>query len=67
MFHPPPTVIEVGTEEDMKQFEETMHPHETPSPLPSHRSQQVFDSPSEQIQRPRQFISTPTASISSPL
>ena len=22
MFHPPPTVLEIGTEEDIKQFEE---------------------------------------------
>lgn len=66
MFHPPPTIIEVGTEEDLKQLEEIMHPHSTPSPPPN-RSHQIFDSPNESNQRQRQFISTPTPSIGSPL
>ena len=64
MFRPSPTVIEIGTEEDMKQYEEIVEKKRTPvtPPLKHHT---VFESPTINERR-RQIIDTPTGSISSP-
>ena len=64
MFRPSPTVIEIGTEEDLRQYEEIVEKKSTPvtPPLKHHT---VFDSPTINERR-RQIIDTPTGSISSP-
>lgn len=64
MFRPPPTVLETGTEEDMEQFQEIMDKRSTPV-TPSFKQKGILDSPDFKP-RPRQNVSTPTGSISSP-
>lgn len=64
MFRPPPTIIEIGTEDDLKQFKEIMEKNSSPT-TPTPKRNQVFDSP-DPIFNGRNLVSTPTGSVSSP-
>jgi hypothetical protein len=67
MFRPPPTVIEIGTEQDIRQFEEVMRKRTSPSPIKQPAKKPVFDSPDVLPTRTHRTMSTPTASLESPL
>ena len=64
MFRPPPTVVEIGTEEDMKQYEEIVEKKSTPV-TPPVKQRTIFESP-DVIRKQRQIITTPSGSIDSP-
>lgn len=67
MFRPPPTIIEVGTEEDIRQFEEIMG-HRTnvsASPTPSNqKARKIFESPDIQA---RNHQISPTNPLATPI
>lgn len=67
MFRPPPTVVEIGTDEDLKQFEEVMRKRSSPSPIKPAFQRPVFDSPDVIPARTHRNMSTPTASLDSPI
>jgi len=64
MFRPPPTIVEIGTEEDLKQYEEMIKKRNIPLTPPS-KPYQVFISPESQT-RGRTIITTPIGQIDSP-
>ncbi|EAY00501.1 hypothetical protein TVAG_317860 [Trichomonas vaginalis G3] len=64
MFRPPPTIIEIGTDEDMQQFQEYVE-NQSALSTPSIKQKGIFESPDVKA-RPRQIISTPTGQIDSP-
>ena len=63
MFRPPPTVVEIGTEADIRQYEELIEKKMTPV-TPPKRPKNVFQSP-DMPRFQRKIISTPTGSIDS--
>ena len=63
MFRPPPTLIEIGTENDFKQFQE-LDRLRYGSETPPSKQPQVFVSP--EINSKRSIISTPSGLIDSP-
>jgi hypothetical protein len=67
MFRPPPTIVEIGTEEDIRQFEEVMRSKSSPSPIVKANPKPVFDSPDIPLSRNPRNIATPTGSLDSPL
>jgi hypothetical protein len=67
MFRPPPTIVEIGTEEDIRQFEDVMRSKSSPSPIVRATSKPVFDSPDVPLTRNPRSIATPTGSLDSPL
>lgn len=64
MFRPPPTIVEIGTDEDLQQFQEIVENKSTPT-TPNNKQKGIFESPDVKM-RQRQIISTPTGEISSP-
>ena len=69
MFRPPPTIVEIGTEEDMKQFENVMRQQSSPSPIKPPAQRPTFESPSLTPREGRRNLSvtTPTTGIASPM
>lgn len=64
MFRPPPTIVEIGTEEDMKQFESVIRQESSsPSPIKKASERPLFESPPlpQRESRRNITISTPTA------
>ena len=64
MFRPPPTVIEIGTEEDVQQFEEIMHQRSPESPIKVAPTRLVFDSPDIPPKKQVNGLVTPQLSLS---
>ena len=65
MFRPPPTIIEIGTDEDIQQVEEAMHQRAPDSPIALTSARLVFDSPETLPKKAPNGLITPPLSLSS--
>lgn len=61
MFRPPPTVIEIGSDEDIQQFEDVMRKKSPESSIKLTPPRLVFNSPAQQL---KNGIITPSLSLS---